>query len=338
MKRPLRVISGPDPTPRQPASTRSGPVAIEPAGMSTTRRDFLSAAAGLGALGALAPDAIASTRQAAAPKPPLFHISLAEWSYHQALQSGKLRHEDFAQVAKQDHQIEAVEYVNSFFKDKARDAVYLKDLKSRADDLGVRILLIMCDGEGELGHADDAERANAVQNHVKWLEAAKSLGCHSIRVNAGGSGPRDEHATRAADSLRKLGELAEPMDLCVIVENHGGPSSDGAWLAGVMKKAAHPRVGTLPDFGNFRVSESEMYDRYKGVEELMPFAKAVSAKSHDFDARGEETATDYLRMLKIVTRAGYHGHVGIEYEGSRLPEKDGVDLTKLLLERVRSQI
>jgi sugar phosphate isomerase/epimerase len=211
-------------------------------------------------------------------------------------------------------------------------------VRSRADDLGVRILLIMCDGEGELGHADDAERAKAVENHVKWLEAAKRLGCHSIRVNAGGSGPRAEHAARAADSLRKLGELAAPMDLCVIVENHGGPSSDGAWLAGVVKKAAHPRVGTLPDFGNFRVSETEQYDRYKGVEELMPFAKAVSAKSYDFDDKGDETTIDYLRMMKIVTRAGYHGHLGVEYEGSRLSEKDGIDATVRLLERVRSQL
>jgi len=306
--------------------------------MSTSRRDFLTVTAGLGALGALAPGKIAHAVQAAARTPVSFHISLAEWSYHQALQSGKLRHEDFAQAARQEHGIEAVEYVNSFFKDRARDEAYLKDLKRRADDVGVRILLIMCDGEGELGHADEAQRAKAIDNHVKWLEAAQRLGCHSIRVNAGGSGPREEHALRAADSLRTLGDLAAPMDLCVIVENHGGPSSDGAWLAGVMKKAAHPRVGTLPDFGNFRVSDSEQYDRYKGVEELMPFAKAVSAKSHDFDEKGDETATDYTRMMKLVVRAGYHGYVGIEYEGSRLAEKDGVDATKRLLERVRSQI
>lgn len=305
--------------------------------MSTSRRDFLASAAGLGALVAF-PGSARAAQAATPPTAPAFRISLAEWSYHQALQSGKLDHRDFARVAKQEHGIEAVEYVNSFFKDKARDGAYLKDLRSRADDLGVRILLVMCDGEGELGHADDAERARAVENHVKWLEAAKHLGCHSIRVNAGGSGPREEHAARAADSLRQLGERAAPLDLCVIVENHGGPSSDGAWLAGVMKRAAHPRVGTLPDFGNFRVSATEEYDRYEGVSQLMPFAKAVSAKSYDFDARGDETTIDYGRMLKIVTAAGYHGHLGIEYEGSRLSEKDGVDATKRLLERVRSQL
>lgn len=305
--------------------------------MSTSRREFLGRAAGVGALTVLSRSTLAN-EDAVKPKPPAFHISLAEWSYHRALQSGALRHEDFARIAKQDHGLDAVEYVNSFFKDKAKDTAYLKDLRSRAGDLGVRILLVMVDREGELGHADDAERAKAVENHVKWLEAAARLGCHSIRVNAGGSGPREDHASRAAESLRKLADFATPLDLCVIVENHGGPSSDGAWLAGVMKKAAHARVGTLPDFGNFRVSDTEQYDRYKGVEELMPYAKAVSAKSHDFDEKGEETATDYARMLSIVVRAGYHGYVGIEYEGSRLPEKDGVAATKRLLERVRSKL
>jgi len=304
--------------------------------MDTSRRGFLSGAAGLGAVAGLA--SIAKGAQEKAPRPPApFLISLAEWSLHKALQSGELDNRDFAKVAKEKHGIDAVEYVNSFFMDKARDDAYLKDLKSRADDLGVRSLLIMCDGEGELGHADAAERGKAVENHVKWLEAAKQLGCHSIRVNAGGSGPRDEHAAHAAESLRALAEKAAPLDLCVIVENHGGPSSDGAWLAGVMKRAAHPRVGTLPDFGNFTVAEGQIYDRYKGVTELMPFAKAVSAKSHDFDAQGNETSTDYARMMRIVTAAGYHGHVGIEYEGSRLSEHEGIRATKTLLERVRSQ-
>jgi sugar phosphate isomerase/epimerase len=256
---------------------------------------------------------------------------------HKALQAGELDHRDFAKVAKQ-HGIEAVEYVNSFFKDKARDEAYLKELRSRADDLGVRSLLIMCDGEGELGHADAAERAKAVENHVKWLEAAKRLGCHSIRVNAGGSGDPGEQMKRAAESLNAIAGLAEPYQVNVIVENHGGLSSNGAWLAGVMKLADNPRVGTLPDFGNFEVAQGEWYDRYQGVAELMPFAKGVSAKSHAFDAAGNETSTDYGRMLRIVVDAGYRGRVGIEFEGEGLAEDEGVRRTKALLERVRAQL
>jgi sugar phosphate isomerase/epimerase len=271
-------------------------------------------------------------------KPPTFSISLAEWSYHDALQKGRMVHADFAKVARETHKIGAVEYVNSFFKDKVRDAEYVKDLKKRAGDLDVKILLIMCDGEGDLGHADKAKRVEAVENHRKWLEAAHALGCHSIRVNAYGSGKPEEHMAQAADGLHALCVLADPLGLNVIVENHGGLSSNGAWLAGVMKKADHPRVGTLPDFGNFTIGEGQSYDRYLGVAEMMPFAKAVSAKSHDFDDKGEETSTNYAKMMSIVLAAGYHGYVGIEYEGSRLSEQDGVDATKRLLERVRGEV
>ncbi|MBL8862528.1 MAG: TIM barrel protein [Planctomycetes bacterium] len=305
--------------------------------MPSTRREFVAGAAGLGAFLAISCSSRAA-QDAHVKGAPLFRISLAEWSYHRALRSGALRHEDFASVARQVHGLDAVEYVNTFFQDKARDTPYLDGLKQRASDAGVRILLVMIDAEGELGHADPGERQKSVQNHLRWLEAAKRLGCHSIRVNAGGTGPRDEHARRAAESLAKLGDLAAPLDLSVIVENHGGPSSDGAWLAGVMRLAAHPRVGTLPDFGNFRVSASEEYDRYRGVAELMPFARAVSAKSHDFDAAGNETHTDYARMLRIVLDAGYRGYVGIEYEGGGLGEREGIEATRKLLERVREQL
>lgn len=247
-------------------------------------------------------------------------------------------HADFAKTAKEVHGIAAVEYVNTFFKDKADDAQYVRDLKKRADDLGVRILLVMCDGEGDLGHADKAQRARAVSNHQRWLEVARVLGCHSIRVNVYGSGTREEHATQAAAGLHDLCALAEPLGLNVIVENHGGLTSDGAWLAGVIQKADHPRAGTLPDFGNFQLGDHKSYDRYRGVTELMPFAKAVSAKSYEFDEQGEETTIDYAKMLQIVLAAGYHGHVGIEYEGTRLSEPAGVEATKKLLERVRGAV
>ena len=195
-------------------------------------------------------------------------------------------------------------------------------------------VLIMSDGEGNLGDPDEAKRKQAVENHYQWVEAAKYLGCHSIRVNAHSEGSREEQAKLAADGLRQLSEFGAPHKINVIVENHGGLSSDGAWLAGVMKAVDLPNCGTLPDFGNFHE-----YDRYKGIEELMPFAKGVSAKSHDFDADGNETKTDYLKMMKIVLDAGYHGYVGIEWEGEKpADEREGVMLTKRLLERVREEL
>lgn len=268
----------------------------------------------------------------------VFQISLAEWSLHKTLFAGKLSNLEFPVVARTTYAIDAVEYVNQFFKDKAEDAAYLRDLKSRADANGVKSLLIMCDGEGELGDPDPAARTRAVENHYRWVTAAKSLGCHSIRVNAQSRGSPDEQRRLAADGLRRLTEFAARHELNVIVENHGGLSSNGAWLAGVMKAVDHPRCGTLPDFGNFQVAENDWYDRYKGVAELMPFAKAVSAKSHDFDAAGNETRTDYRRIMRIVLDAGYRGSVGIEYEGDRLSEEDGIRATKGLLERVRTEL
>lgn len=269
---------------------------------------------------------------------PLFSISLAQWSLHRALQSGELDPMEFAAYSKKTFDIDAVEYVNSFLREIAPVRTRMMELATRSDDAGVRNLLIMVDGEGNLGDADAAARKLAVENHHRWADAAMQLGCHSIRVNAAGAGEPDEVAKRVAESLRALADYAAAGDLNVIVENHGGLSSNGAWLAGVMRQADHPRVGTLPDFGNFHLGDGEWYDRYDGVRELMPFAKAVSAKTHDFDDAGECVETDYARMLKIVMDAGYHGRIGIEYEGSKLTEVEGIQHTKALLERVREQL
>jgi sugar phosphate isomerase/epimerase len=274
----------------------------------------------------------------AAETEPLFKISLAEWSLHKTLFAGKLDNLDFAKTAKQEFGIDAVEYVNQFFADKGNDKKYLAELKQRADDLGVKSLLIMIDREGNLGDPNDEKRKTAVENHYKWVEAAKYLGCHSIRVNAASSGSYEDQVTLAADGLRRLSEFAKPHGLNVLVENHGGLSSNGKWLAEVITKVGLDHCGTLPDFGNFDLGGGKSYDRYKGVEELMPFAKAVSAKSQDFDDAGNETRTDYTKMMKIVLDAGYHGYVGIEYGGDKLDEFEGTRATKRLLERVRNEL
>jgi len=299
-----------------------------------SRRSFLAASAAAASLSSAA-QASAAVLTAAGPR---YQISLAEWSLHRTLFGGKLNHMDFAATAKKEFGIEAVEYVNQFFKDKATDMAYLAEMNKRAQDLGVRQLLIMIDSEGDLGAPALKDRLQAVQNHYKWVEAAKYLGCHAIRVNARSSGSYEDQMYRAADGLRSLAEFGADHDIAVIVENHGGLSSNGAWLSGVMRKVDHQNCGTLPDFGNFRVNANEMYDRYQGVSELMPFAKAVSAKSHDFDANGNETGTDYKKMMKIVLDAGYKGWVGIEYEGSVMEEAAGIKATKALLERVRTEL
>ncbi len=273
-------------------------------------------------------------------KGALYDISLAQWSLNRQFFGGKLNALDFAKVTKEEFDLNAVEYVNQFFKDKANNEGYLGQLKSRAADHGVKSLLIMIDGEGSLGHGDTVERNKAVQNHHKWADAAKFLGCHSIRVNAAttGNGSFEEKQKLAADGLRSLSEYGATLGLNVIVENHGGLSSNGAWLAGVMEIVDLPNCGTLPDFGNFQIGDGKMYDRYRGVAELMPFAKAVSAKSHEFDDKGDEVRTDYRRMMNIVLAAGYHGYVGIEYEGSKDDAYTGIKKTKQLLETVRDEL
>jgi L-ribulose-5-phosphate 3-epimerase len=265
-----------------------------------TRRDFLKATA-VSAAG-LSLSTAAASKLFAAEKEPPFKISLAEWSLNKALKSKKLDNLDFPKTAKEDYGIDAVEYVNQFFMDKAKDQKYLDELKKRTSDLGVTNVLIMCDNPGQLGDPDEAKRIKAAEGHHEWVDAAKFLGCGSIRVNARSDTKlsADEQAKLVSDGLRRLSEYAAKSNINVIVENHGGLSSKGDWLVGVIKAVGLPNCGTLPDFGNFYE-----YDRYQGVTDMMPFAKGVSAKSYDFDAEGNETKIDYRRMMKIVLAAGY---------------------------------
>ena len=241
-------------------------------------------------------------------------ISLAQWTINRELRSGKIDNLDFAKVAAE-HGIHAVEYVNQFFMDKAKDANYLGEMKKRAADQGVKSLLIMCDREGNIGDPDAAKRKQTVDNHRKWLDAAKFLGCHSVRVNAGSSGTWDEQVKLAADGLSRLTAIGAKMGLNVIVENHGGLSSNADWLVEVIKKVDHKRCGTLPDFGNFRIKPGESYDSYRGMQKLLPFAKGVSVKDRVWDDKGKQFELDYDRMLKLVHASGFRGYCGIEFGG-----------------------
>lgn len=292
---------------------------------------------------------------------PFFDLSLAQWSLHRtffgdALDEGfgnfgnvlqnnpedVLRGEEdplyFAQIARQQFGIGAVEYVNTFYFDKAENESYLNELKNISDNEGVENVLIMCDAEGNLGDPDEEARTEAVENHYKWVNMAKFLGCHTIRVNAASSGSDEEQMERSADGLRSLSEYAAGEEINVVVENHGGLSSNARWLADTIAMVDMPNCGTLPDFGNFTIGDGETYDNYQGVEELMPYAKGVSAKSYSFDEEGNESDLDFMRLMQIVKDAGYTGHVGIEYEGSELSEADGIMATKELLLRVGEEL
>lgn len=304
------------------------------------RRDFLSELAVVGAGASLAMSPISCLRAEESAAMP-FKISVAEYSLHRTIAARELDPRDFGPFCREKFGVDAVEYWMGPYADKAKDRAYMDEMQHKTEDAGLKGLLIMVDipnGEGNLGNPDDSKRQLAVEKHYEWVEAAKRMGCHSIRVNARSEGTREEQAKLAGDGLRKLCEFAAPFGLNVIVENHGGLSSDGAWLTSVIEAVGLPNCGTLPDFGNFQIRPGQWYDRYQGVKEMMPYAKAVSAKSHVFDAAGNETETDFFKMMKIVLDAGYHGFVGIEWEG-QVPESEieGTLLTKRLLERVREQ-
>jgi len=281
------------------------------------------------------------------PSPLFFSISLAQWSLHRTLKRWDNDHYteasgdplDFPILARNQFGIGAVEYVNTFYYHKAEDKNYLTELKNRCEGEGVRSLLIMVDSEGHLGDPEEDKRIKAVKNHYKWVEAAKFLGCHSIRVNAYSEGSWETQIQLASEGIRSLCEFAEDFRVNVIVENHGdGLAANGKWLVELMEAVDHPLCGTLPDFGNFKSGSGGPYDRYTGVGELMPWAKGVSAKSHDFDGEGNETSTDFYKMLRIIKDAGFTGYIDIEYEGDILSEPDGIMATKALLEKAGAAV
>ena len=293
--------------------------------MASTRRQFLIHSS-------LATVAFVGRDALAAKTDTRLKVSLAQWTLNKDLRRGKIDNLDFAKIA-HEHGINAIEYVNQFFMHKAKDMQYLGEMKQRAADLGVKSLLIMCDQEGNIGDPDATRRTKTIDNHRKWIDAAKFLGCHSIRVNAASAGTWDEQVALAADGLARLTEFGAEQDLNVIVENHGGLSSNADWLAQVINKVNHERCGTLPDFGNFRIKDGESYDSYRGIQKLMPWAKGVSVKDMVWDDKANQLPLDFERMLRIVLDAGFTGYCGIEFGGY-----EGLNQSRERLERAMESL
>ncbi|AKD03875.1 sugar phosphate isomerase/epimerase family protein [Pontibacter korlensis] len=311
--------------------------------MSTNRRHFLRNLGGLAA-GVAGLSVFGTESLAMEPSKKLFFkMSLAQWSLHKALFSKEIDTLDFPGLAKNTYGIDTVEYVNQFFQDKAKDKQYLNQLLSRSKDHGVKNNLIMIDAEGDICNPDSKERLTAVENHYKWVDAAKFLGCQSVRINMFGTGPKEDVRLAGIDGLGRLAEYAAKAGINVLAENHGGYSSDAVWLASIVKQVNMKNVGTLPDFTNFCIKREgenfwegkciESYDPYKGVKELMPYAMGVSAKAFEFDAQGFCKVTDYTRMMQIIKDSGFKGYIGIEYEGDQVSEEVGIKKTKALLEK-----
>lgn len=270
-------------------------------------------------------------------------LSLAQWSLHRSFEKGLLDPVDFAAIASRDYQIEAVEYVNGFYASKGSDTKFWNNMRSRADQAGVQSLLIMVDHEGDLGELNRDQRKKSVENHYKWVEVAHILGCHSIRVNAFGRGDRESLLQSLSDGLGQLTEYAQNLGICVLIENHGLHSSDAAFIERIINQVNNPYLGTLPDFGNWCLNKewgstqggscTDIFDPYKGVSLLLPYAKGLSAKSYEFDEEGRETTIDYHKMLGIVKESDFDGYIGIEYEGRQMSESEGIKATKNLVEK-----
>ena len=279
---------------------------------------------------------------------PFFELSLAQWSIHRMIRNDGVDPYTFAEKAKE-WGFSGLEYVSQLYNKELEAADYSDEAmqafidrcNAEAEKHGMTNLIIMVDGEGDLASDEESIRNEAIENHKKWVDAAAAMGCHSIRVNLNGSDDPETWVANSVDGLGGLSAYAADKNINVIVENHGGLSSNASLLARVMEEIGRDNVGTLPDFGNFcirwidpadwRAGCADEYDRYKGVTELMLHAKAVSAKSHDFDVEGNETNTDYVRMLQIVKDAGYTGFIGVEYEGQTLSEEEGIVATRDLL-------
>ena len=270
------------------------------------------------------------------------HISLAEWSLNRSFRDGSLDANDFASIAMDKYGIGACEYVNGFYTEHATDEKFWNEMKLRSDNAGVVNKVLMVDDEGDLGVADDAERLQSVENHYKWVHAASLLGCETMRVNAFGDPDREKYRSAIIDAMSRLAEYAAPLGINIVIENHGLFSSDADLITGIIKEVNLPNFGSLPDFGNWCLSAKwgttqfecdEVYDRYQGVTEMLPFAKAVSAKSYNFNEKGEDTKIDYYRMMKLVKESAYDGYIGIEYEGTEKSEHEGIMLTKELMQK-----
>ena len=269
-------------------------------------------------------------------------ISLAQWSLHRSFNDGILDPVDFASIAMEKYGIDAVEFVNSLYPDKANDEAFWNSMKKRSSDAGVKNLVLMVDDEGDLGAASEKERLKSVENHYKWVHAAKLLGCHTMRVNAFGDADREIFRMAIMDAMSRLADYAAESGINIVIENHGMFSSDAALIAEIIKEVNRPNFGSFPDFGNWCLSAKwgttqgdcdKVYDRYQGLSELLPFAKAVSAKSYNFNEKGEDTKIDYYRMMKIVKESDYNGYIGIEYEGMEKSEHEGILITKELMKK-----
>lgn len=271
--------------------------------------------------------AVTSPFLSAAEKPARFAFGIQQYTFRRPIQSGELDVLDYPMHCKNELGISNIEYWSGGLK-KAQQPGYLAELKKRSVGEGLKNILILVDGIAKIDSPDAATRAASTEGHKPWVDIAAELSCESIRINVNAGGDEAQNLDNAAAGLPPLLDYAQKAGIRILLENHGGNSSKGDWVAALMKRVVHPSFGTLPDFGNF-----SGYDRYKGIEEMMPWAGTVCAKSHSFDDEGNEAKIDYMRMMKIVAASDYKGVISIEFEGGHTSPEAGAIATRELLKR-----
>ena len=293
-------------------------------------------------------------------------IALQVYSFAPELLQGKFQILDFPRIIRNDYNISGAEYWSIAFLGKEKDNEFIKSLRNNSKEFGVDNLIILVDNIDiqtmksgpSLASSIKTERDSAIDFHKQWVEVAKEIGCHSIRVNLRSKEDDNKKILdNSSKSLHELIEFSKNYKINIVVENHGGITGDADWMVDLMENINSKYLGTLPDFGssNFCVNKGELdlegitnrcenqYDKYDGVKKLMPYAKGVSAKSHNFNEEGEELSTDFSRMIKIISESDYDGYITIEYEGAimsmygqgenYLNSNEGIIATKKLIEK-----
>ena len=284
-----------------------------------TRRGFLGKSLAIGAAGLVAPALMKMSKVQAAPRIVKDDISIAQWALVEEIRAGKWKTLDFPKIAREDFDINGIEFVNTLFE--VPHFSYLKRLKQNANDFGVTMVLIMVDDEGETCTQSKEERKQTVINHQKWIDIAHFLGCHAIRTNCRGpeNAPKEEALKWASETYNMMLEYAIQANISVLIENHGGFSDDPDWMVALMKEVNNLNFGTYPDWR----SPSDNFDNYEYLQKTLPYAGGMSY-------RNQPTEEITAKMIKLCKETGYQGWYGIESSG-REEIRKGKELLKKYL-------
>lgn len=250
-----------------------------------------------------------------------------------------LRISEFPARARDTFGVDAIETVA--FQFDGLDDPEIDAFDQALKDIGVKLLNIAID-VGDLLETDTDKRAADLKVIERWIERFAAMGSQFVRVNPGSPFSQhhgDQPPAHLVEALQELGTFANERGTRLLVENHGGPSSNPAWMRQLLDAVGPNSLGLLLDLGNFDVlmapmmamffgGESEKKDPaevfsgldlttlYEGIEALADKAELVSLKAHHVSDDGDVGPVDLERALGILNAHSYSGALTVEYEGS----------------------